>query len=106
MSYLDFISLVVSASAVITDSGGVQEETTYLRVPCLTLRATTERPVTISHGSNRLVSKETVLRELVEVLNATSDHPPATPTMPPLWDGHAGTRIADVVMTWLTRSEI
>lgn len=104
LSYLDFVSLLVDAQAVITDSGGVQEETTYLRVPCLTLRSTTERPITISHGSNRLVSEESVVNELDDVLSGKRDDSAPLPRMPPLWDGHAGERISDVLMAWLARS--
>ena len=59
-SYIGFMSLVAGAAAVVTDSGGVQEETTYLGIPCLTLRPNTERPITISEGTNRLVTTETL----------------------------------------------
>lgn len=96
LGYLDFMSLVRGATAVITDSGGVQEETTVLGVPCLTLRPNTERPVTITHGTNRLVTPASLpvaLREAVE-------EPPAD-RVPPLWDGAAGERIADVIVSWL-----
>lgn len=106
LPYVDFVSLLMEAQAVITDSGGVQEESTYLRVPCLTLRSTTERPITISHGSNRLVSKESVVQELDNVLLSRRDGSSLPPTRPPLWDGHAGERIADVVMSWLSRGNI
>ncbi|MFF8726489.1 non-hydrolyzing UDP-N-acetylglucosamine 2-epimerase [Streptomyces sp. NPDC015171] len=98
LGYLEFMSLVRGAAAVITDSGGVQEETTVLGVPCLTLRTTTERPVTVSHGTNRLVSHN----ELVPALRKALDGGPAGPAEgPPLWDGKAGPRIARVVTRWL-----
>jgi UDP-N-acetylglucosamine 2-epimerase (non-hydrolysing) len=97
LGYLEFMGLVKGASAVITDSGGVQEETTMLRVPCLTLRPNTERPVTVSSGSNRLVNP----RELASaVLKACGDGP-YTGELPPLWDGKAGPRIAAIITAWL-----
>jgi len=97
LGYLDFMSLVRGARAVITDSGGVQEETTILGVPCLTLRPNTERPVTITHGTNRLANPSTLIPLLDEVLHEPVD----TDRRPPLWDGHAGDRIADVIVDWL-----
>ena len=100
LGYLEFISLVRGSRAVITDSGGVQEETTVLGVPCLTLRPNTERPVTITHGSNRLVTPETVIPELdLALAQGSGDERPHR--VPPLWDGHAGERIADVIIEWL-----
>lgn len=95
LGYFDFLSLACDAGAVLTDSGGVQEETTYLRVPCFTLRANTERPVTIGHGSNVLLGLDPErIRELPALL--TSGRPmPAEP--PPLWDGRAAERVADVL---------
>lgn len=94
LGYIDFMSLVRGSRAVITDSGGVQEETTMLGVPCLTLRPNTERPVTITHGTNRLATPTTLLPLLDEALadDAVSSR------RPPLWDGHAGIRIADVIV--------
>jgi UDP-N-acetylglucosamine 2-epimerase (non-hydrolysing) len=97
LGYLEFMALLRGAAAVITDSGGVQEETTLLRVPCLTLRANTERPVTITSGSNRLVSPADLGPA---VLKACSDGP-YTGELPPLWDGQAGPRIARVITGWL-----
>lgn len=94
LGYLDFTSLVAGAACVITDSGGVQEETTILRVPCLTLRPNTERPVTISHGTNRLITPATLVAAVDEVVAGTYPIPAATP---PLWDGRAGERIADEI---------
>ncbi len=94
LGYLEFMSLVRGAAAVVTDSGGVQEETTVLGVPCLTLRANTERPITITHGTNRLVTRASLPAEVSAVLAAgpLTDWP-----TPPLWDGHAGPRIAAVL---------
>ena len=98
LGYLDFMSLVRGASLVVTDSGGIQEETTVLGVPCLTVRPNTERPITISHGTNRLVEPEDVIPQAETILR----HGLAAPASgPPLWDGHAGERIADIIERWL-----
>ncbi len=97
LGYLEFMALVKGASAVITDSGGVQEETTLLRVPCLTLRPNTERPITITSGSNRLV---TAAELASAVLKACHDGRYAG-ELPPLWDGKAGPRIARIIRAWL-----
>jgi len=92
MGYLDFLSLQMHASMVMTDSGGVQEETTYLGTPCLTLRPNTERPITLAEGTNRLVSSEyhqSVLAVFQQVLHAT--HTSQQP--PKYWDGMTARRI-------------
>jgi len=96
LGYLDFIALEASARLVLTDSGGVQEETTVLGVPCLTLRDTTERPITITEGTNRLVGRDPdrILAAALEVMAA----PPAPPRMPTLGDGKAGQRIATALV--------
>ena len=92
LSYLEFLGMQSRATVVITDSGGIQEETTYLGVPCLTLRENTERPVTVSLGTNVLVGRdpEKLCSELSRVLAGNAKKG----TIPPLWDGHAGERIA------------
>ncbi len=96
IGYLEFMGLVAQSRLVVTDSGGVQEETTVLGVPCLTLRPNTERPVTITHGTNCLVRRDNLAEHAEAVLAAG----PLTawPT-PPLWDGKAGERIASIVMS-------
>jgi UDP-N-acetylglucosamine 2-epimerase (non-hydrolysing) len=90
--YLDFIALEASARLVLTDSGGVQEETTVLGVPCLTLRDNTERPITITEGTNRLVGRDP--DRIVKVAHEVLAAPPPPPRRPARWDGHAGQRIA------------
>lgn len=94
LGYLDFLSLVRGAAVVVTDSGGIQEETTVLGIPCLTLRPNTERPITVSHGTNRLVEPE-ALGPMVDLALAGGIASPAEG--PPLWDGHAGERIAAIL---------
>jgi UDP-N-acetylglucosamine 2-epimerase (non-hydrolysing) len=97
LSYLDFTALQQHATAVITDSGGVQEETTFLGVPCLTMRPNTERPVTIAVGTNTLVGNDlTALRNAVDDILAGRGRRGA---IPELWDGRAAERIADVLLT-------
>jgi len=92
VSYLEFLGMQSRATVVITDSGGIQEETTYLGVPCLTLRENTERPVTVSLGTNVLVGRDPdkLRSELSRILAGQAKKG----TIPPLWDGHAGERIA------------
>ena len=93
VGYLEFLDLQANAAAVVTDSGGIQEETTVLGVPCLTLRPSTERPATVRYGTNRLVAldADAVGAALAEVFAGTWPHG----ERPPLWDGHAAERIAD-----------
>ena len=95
-SYLDFLSLELGAGAIVTDSGGIQEEASALGVDCYTLRPNTERPVTIELGTNTLLGDDP--RRLADV--RLSGHPPA-PCLIPLWDGHAGERAAEAVLTEL-----
>jgi UDP-N-acetylglucosamine 2-epimerase (non-hydrolysing) len=91
--YLDFLSLQGSAGAIVTDSGGVQEESSALGVPCYTFRPNTERPVTVTHGTNVLLGDDPALIATIR----TTAHPP-TPCAIPLWDGQAGERTADVLV--------
>ncbi|MEV1168896.1 UDP-N-acetylglucosamine 2-epimerase (non-hydrolyzing) [Nonomuraea sp. NPDC049784] len=99
LGYVDFLSLVRGAALVVTDSGGVQEETTVLGVPCLTLRPNTERPITVTHGTNRLVTPA-LLPAAAEKALADGAATPAG-ELPVLWDGQAGPRIAKVISAWL-----
>jgi UDP-N-acetylglucosamine 2-epimerase (non-hydrolysing) len=96
LGYLDFLSLMETAALVLTDSGGIQEETTFLGIPCLTVRSTTERPITISQGTNRLVAgnRDAILEAVAEAASRS-----ATPRQPiQLWDGRAAERIAQVLL--------
>jgi UDP-N-acetylglucosamine 2-epimerase (non-hydrolysing) len=94
LSYLSFLSLEAGAAAVVTDSGGVQEETTALGVPCFTLRDTTERPVTVTHGTNVVVRLDP--EAILTIPGRLSAGVPAAEG-PPLWDGRAGERAADAI---------
>jgi UDP-N-acetylglucosamine 2-epimerase (non-hydrolysing) len=93
--YIEFLALQQRAAVVITDSGGIQEETTYLGVPCLTVRSNTERPVTVTMGTNVLVGqdRDKLISELENVLNGNAKRG----SVPPMWDGHAGERIAEII---------
>ncbi len=96
LGYLDFLALQQRATVVITDSGGVQEETTFLGIPCLTMRANTERPVTISIGTNTLIGDDLAL--LRAQVQAVIEGRGKRGAVPPLWDGHAAERIIDVLL--------
>jgi UDP-N-acetylglucosamine 2-epimerase (non-hydrolysing) len=91
LGYHASLCLTENARAVLTDSGGLQEEATYFRTPCLTLRPNTERPITITLGSNRLTS----LERLIEDLEAVLAGPMRLGQVPPLWDGHTAERALD-----------
>src|SRR5262245_546945 len=95
LGYLDFVALVSRARLVLTDSGGLQEEATVLGIPCLTLRDTTERPVTVTHGTNRIIGSNPA-RTLDESLK-TLQHPPRPNGAPPYWDGRAAERIIEIL---------
>ena len=99
LSYLDFLALEAHASVVVTDSGGVQEETTFLGVPCLTARPNTERPVTITHGTNRLVASQSsvLISAIQDSLNGDWRRGQAPDQRPMLWDGGAAERIAAIL---------
>lgn len=95
MPYIEFLALQSRAVVVITDSGGIQEETTYLGVPCLTLRPNTERPITVSLGTNVLVGDDR--KRLGAELGAILEGKQKKGVTPPLWDGQAGARIAEIL---------
>jgi len=96
LGYLEFLSLYSTARFVLTDSGGIQEETTALGIPCLTLRENTERPITVEMGTNVVVGTETqrIVSEAKAVLNRSSN---SEHKQPPLWDGHTAERILDAL---------
>jgi UDP-N-acetylglucosamine 2-epimerase (non-hydrolysing) len=93
MSYLHFLGLVAHSRMVLTDSGGIQEETTVLGVPCITLRDNTERPITCEMGTNTVVGRDP--EKIRTAAGAVLDAPPPSPHRPELWDGHAAERIVD-----------
>jgi UDP-N-acetylglucosamine 2-epimerase (non-hydrolysing) len=95
LGYLDFLNLMINARFMLTDSGGIQEETTALSIPCLTLRENTERPVTVELGTNIIVGMNAtrIKEESFKIINGNSKHG----TIPPLWDGKAAERIVEVL---------
>jgi UDP-N-acetylglucosamine 2-epimerase (non-hydrolysing) len=103
LGYLDFLHLMSHAAVVITDSGGIQEETTVLGVPCLTVRDNTERPATINQGTNRLIgtNPEAMLRAARQVLRG----PPRESQSPALWDGQAAQRIVAILVDTLAKKQ-
>jgi len=96
LGYLDFLKLMSSAKLVLTDSGGIQEETTILKIPCLTLRENTERPITTEVGSNRVVGTDT--DKIIETYRQVVDGGWCKPQIPSLWDGHAAERIVKIIL--------
>jgi UDP-N-acetylglucosamine 2-epimerase (non-hydrolysing) len=97
LGYLDFVQLMSNARLVLTDSGGIQEETTVLGIPCITLRENTERPITVEMGTNTIAGTETA--KIVAAANQALDHPPDKIGLqiPPLWDGKTANRILDAL---------
>ena len=95
LGYLDFLNLMMHSQFVMTDSGGIQEETTVLGIPCLTLRDTTERPITISQGTNALVWNDTqkIIDEAFKILNGKGKRG----VRPELWDGKSSNRIVNIL---------
>ena len=98
VGYLDFLSLEADAAAVLTDSGGIQEETTFLGVPCFTLRDNTERPVTIRAGTNTLLGLAP--QRIAAIPGMLEAAPSAAAETPPLWDGRAAQRVVDALEAW------
>jgi UDP-N-acetylglucosamine 2-epimerase (non-hydrolysing) len=97
LNYTSFMNLLFNCRFVITDSGGLQEETTYLGIPCLTLRPNTERPITITHGSNRLCKMEDLENNVIEVLEKTE----INSKIPEFWDGQAANRVVNSISKFL-----
>lgn len=95
LPYMEFLGLMSKTRALLTDSGGIQEETTYLKIPCLTLRDNTERPVTVELGTNQIVGldKGKIIPSLCRIM----DNAWPLSMTPPLWDGHAAERIVKVL---------
>lgn len=96
IGYLNFLKLMASARVVLTDSGGIQEETTFLKVPCITLRENTERPVTIEMGTNILVGKDP--KRIMSAFDKIMKNSEINSDLPELWDGHAAERIVRVLL--------
>jgi UDP-N-acetylglucosamine 2-epimerase (non-hydrolysing) len=103
LGYLDFLALVSRSAGVLTDSGGIQEETTYLGIPCFTLRANTERPVTVELGTNTLLGLDPERIADVPTLLETARSRPAR--VPPLWDGRAAERLVDAIEDYFSTTE-
>lgn len=99
LGYLDFLGVMAKARFVLTDSGGIQEETTALGVPCITIRANTERPATIEQGTNQLAGTKRA-GILAAMARLERDQPPRGTRIPALWDGHAARRVVDVLEQW------
>lgn len=108
LGYLDFLKLISNAELVLTDSGGIQEETTILRIPCVTIRENTERPVTVTRGTNVLsgTKKENIIKSALSQLTIANKHEksdkinqPFKPNIPPLWDGNAAKRIVEILVS-------
>jgi UDP-N-acetylglucosamine 2-epimerase (non-hydrolysing) len=96
VGYVEFLALQMHATVVVTDSGGIQEETTYLGIPCLTVRTNTERPVTTTIGSNMLIGRD--MDRLVVEIGRVLEGQGKKGRIPPLWDGRAARRIAEIAM--------
>lgn len=97
LSYIDFVSLMKNSAFVVTDSGGIQEETTFLGIPCITLRNSTERPITCEIGTNILVTP--VREKIINSLNYIFNGKMRKSQIPPLWDGKAGVRIVEILFS-------
>ena len=100
IGYLDFMSLLFTSSAAITDSGGLQEETTYLGIPCITLRENTERPVTVTHGTNRLMQPADVPTAIDRIIKGEW----AVGAKPEFWDGKTAGRVVKSLKEYFQRA--
>jgi UDP-N-acetylglucosamine 2-epimerase (non-hydrolysing) len=101
LGYLDFLALMAGSKLVLTDSGGLQEETTALGIPCLTLRENTERPITVIEGTNIIVGndRDEIITQASNILDGSGKHG----KVPDLWDGNTAMRIVDVIMDHINR---
>ncbi|MFH0911488.1 MAG: UDP-N-acetylglucosamine 2-epimerase (non-hydrolyzing) [Planctomycetota bacterium] len=104
LSYLEMLNLLLDARLVLTDSGGLQEETTALGIPCITLRENTERPVTVTHGTNTVAGTDAA--RIRAAFRAALEGKIRTGRVPPLWDGHAAERIVAVLSAWLEKAPV
>ena len=95
LGYINFLSLVIDSKGVVTDSGGIQEETCFLKIPCITVRNSTERPITVEMGTNHLVgSNFDAALNAIEVFNNSLQNT----MIPPLWDGKTSKRIVEIIL--------
>ena len=99
LGYLEFIAIVANSKVVLTDSGGLQEETTFLKIPCITLRDTTERPITVTHGTNTIAGNQTM--KIIKAFNESMAQDYAEMDDLPLWDGKTAGRIAGIIEDYL-----
>lgn len=100
LGYYDFLSLMKNSFMVLTDSGGIQEETTVLGIPCLTLRQDTERPITVSEGTNKLVGLD--LDRIIDSASKLLDDNDTNGKIPNLWDGNTSNRITEIILSWFS----
>ena len=103
VGYLDFVALMANSKMALTDSGGLQEETTALGIPCITLRENTERPITVTEGTNTIVGcdPELILKTAYEVLEGKGK----AGRIPDLWDGKTSSRIVDVILQYIENGD-
>jgi UDP-N-acetylglucosamine 2-epimerase (non-hydrolysing) len=99
LGYLEMLGLIANAKVVLTDSGGLQEETTALGIPCVTLRENTERPITVEQGTNTVVgnNQDSIWKVVQEIITSGGK----AGRIPEYWDGHAAKRISQVILKWL-----
>ncbi len=101
IGYIDFIWLVKNAALILTDSGGIQEESTFLEVQCITLRENTERPITVEMGTNHLIGSD--LKKIDQAIMSILDGKIKKREVPPFWDGKAAERICETLVERITK---